>query len=680
MENKTGNLMSGLGGAAILALFLSPTGISPSKAAQDVTDSKPMQARVAENARPPASDSVSGPWSAICDEYATDFDRGKDHLKIPTGAVTHKNLEKAEDEAVEYTKHTQTERGVIIDQKFQVKTHPVGNPSTCVREQRNLTVIIATIPDPLASHFALYFDRDIEALEKAAALSGFSISRYWLPWDPTVNPSAIGTDATRLAEWRLWNQEPGILVFHNGEAKRLMIFLVGETPTSGIQRIQFGHALWYAQELTGSLSSVEGPYSEKDPVPVTLKIAGPHFSGSLLGIREVISQKEVVSPRSILHILSPYASSGTLIENFTNGLFDSPKGVASTHPTGWFISLKSRAKDQENESICYLNGLGYEENDIAFVSEDESAFSVASQKSIDLSIDKTEHHQSDNDSQIQCAKPWGRDSVLDRNHFLRLKYPRDLSSLRNKTDISAPTDTEINGVKLPFWNVPVTLGERVHVVQDSPPVFAADQEASRIDHALQVIVARLRQHKARAVVIDASNSLDTLFLLEYFSRNLPNLRFATDDADEFEIGRLQNSELTGTLSINDLPLLRDSLQKKTNDRISFPSGDAEATYVATSLLIENVDLNSTKLRDATDCATNSVVGRSGFILMTPGTTNLTFPCISSNDAYRLSSFSRSRKVAIKLNLRSPDLGQSLCSLSSRPRIFIWPLFFDQVCF
>ena len=46
------------------------------------------------------------------------------------------------------------------------------------------------------------------------------------------------------------------------------------------------------------------------------------------------------------------------------------------------------------------------------------------------------------------------------------------------------------------------------------PSFAADQEASRNDHALQVIVSRLRQHKTRAVVIDASNNLDTLFLLE----------------------------------------------------------------------------------------------------------------------------------------------------------------------
>jgi hypothetical protein len=181
---------------------------------------------------------------------------------------------------------------------------------------------------------------------------------------------------------------------------------------------------------------------------------------------------------------------------------------------------------------------------------------------------------------------------------------------------------------LPFWNIPVALGEKAHVVLDSPPAFAADQEASRIDHALQVIVARLRQHKIRAVVIDASNNLDTLFLLEYFLRNLPNLRFATEDADEFEIGRLQDTELTGTLSITDLPLLRDSLQIKTNDRISFASGDSEATYMAASLLTDSaITFSSLKHRVPSECATSSIVGRSGFILMTPQTKDLSFPCI-----------------------------------------------------
>jgi hypothetical protein len=84
MEKKTGNLMSGLGGAAILALFLSPAGLSTSKSPPNSPDNKAPQVRVEESTKPLASDSPSGPWTAICEEYATDFDHGAKHLKLPT--------------------------------------------------------------------------------------------------------------------------------------------------------------------------------------------------------------------------------------------------------------------------------------------------------------------------------------------------------------------------------------------------------------------------------------------------------------------------------------------------------------------------------------------------------------------------------------------------------------------
>jgi hypothetical protein len=106
MERKTGNLMSGVGGAAFLALFLSPTGTFSSKPAPDTKTTDIAQVRLADSFKPLANDSVSGPWVAICDEYGTDFDRGRDHVQIPTGAATHKIPEGAKDAAIEYTRRS----------------------------------------------------------------------------------------------------------------------------------------------------------------------------------------------------------------------------------------------------------------------------------------------------------------------------------------------------------------------------------------------------------------------------------------------------------------------------------------------------------------------------------------------------------------------------------------------
>ena len=115
------------------------------------------QVRPADNVKPVANDSVSRPWVAICDEYATNFDRGKDHVQIPTGASTHKIPEGAKDAAIEYTEHTQTQGGVTIEQKFQVRTHPVGDLTSCTKDHRDLEVLVATNSGSVGKPFRALF-------------------------------------------------------------------------------------------------------------------------------------------------------------------------------------------------------------------------------------------------------------------------------------------------------------------------------------------------------------------------------------------------------------------------------------------------------------------------------------------------------------------------------------------
>ena len=86
-----------------------------------------------------------------------------------------------------------------IEKAFQdfLLTESVAAPADCygdhpatetdsaeLRENASsLRFVIAILPDPLHTHFSLLFDRDAEAIQKAAADEQYVFDSSWLPWD-----------------------------------------------------------------------------------------------------------------------------------------------------------------------------------------------------------------------------------------------------------------------------------------------------------------------------------------------------------------------------------------------------------------------------------------------------------------------------------------------------------------
>jgi hypothetical protein len=135
------------------------------------------------------------------------------------------------------------------------------------------TLLIATIPDPAKTHLALTFDRQLEALMLAAQDSGYLFDRYWLPWRVDAEPESTDPEVRKKSESEKRNREmlPGLLLFrqllpNTDQQETLAIFLVGETPTAGIDRHQFYRAGCYVKHLRKE--------------PHGLRILGPTFSGS----------------------------------------------------------------------------------------------------------------------------------------------------------------------------------------------------------------------------------------------------------------------------------------------------------------------------------------------------------------------------------------------------------------
>lgn len=154
---------------------------------------------------------------------------------------------------------------------------PLASVAAESPDRPELRVLIATVPDPVESGLGWIFDAVTAALRSGMESCGFVLDRQSLPWYDGSGRIASASPASRP-----WREQPGAMLFRRaGPAKRglALVYLVGESPTSGIARQAFQTAL---AERARLLSSVHVAPQED---PAVLRIIGPTFSGSSRSIR-----------------------------------------------------------------------------------------------------------------------------------------------------------------------------------------------------------------------------------------------------------------------------------------------------------------------------------------------------------------------------------------------------------
>jgi hypothetical protein len=159
--------------------------------------------------------------------------------------------------------------------------------------------MIALLPDPVHTHLAITFDRFTESIEHAGQLEDFTYDSSWLPWsdsDSQYSHLADNLIAQRLNDTR--EKQPGVLLFRNtakpGQESQnqasdpysgaLVILIVGETPTRGVNKPQFQNAIAWLKTLDPSFS--QG----------SLRVLGPFASGSFASLQQLLRDPNVWSP------------------------------------------------------------------------------------------------------------------------------------------------------------------------------------------------------------------------------------------------------------------------------------------------------------------------------------------------------------------------------------------------
>jgi hypothetical protein len=411
--------------------------------------------------------------------------------------------------------------------------------------ERTIEFLIAMVPDPVHTRLAVFTDASIQALQKAAEAAEWEFATQWLPWYDVPDSEEKEGAQRRKDRLDIRNQEkqPGLLIFRHVathgphpkfDPRLLFVFVVGETPTAGINGYEFKNARAYMKTL-----------SEKD-LPV-VRIQGPSFSGSFLSLSELINDDRKDHDRKYV------VRSGTAVSNRNVDAFITAIGEKSD-----FYAANESLQDQKSHFCAVLGDLHISRDQAAFLVEDETGLSHGFNEPL---------------------------ICFDKDRPIRvLHFPREMSNLRNAYREAVDTS---HSEKAPAPDVNFSIKDP-ESGEDSVPVFSKMQTPLSQNAVLGEIINEIQRERIRIVNVVATNVLDLLFLGGVLRRQCPDTRLLIVFPDLLFVQAAQTQPLTGTLAISTYPLFF-ARKRWTGElgRSSLGHSDmnSEGVYNATLLLL-----------------------------------------------------------------------------------------------
>ena len=469
-----------------------------------------------------------------------------------------------------------------------------GQPSA---QNPSLKFVIAIVADPVQTHLSLLFDRSVEAVQQAAQDLNYSYDGSWFPWNQTDKNFETLSDQEQAAQLTAQLQEqPGIMVFRRGiDAKQvedayhggLIVFLVSEQPTGGINDTQFEHALQWMDALR------PGPSSEP------LSIIGPTFSGSLPSLaRELKAATTQNYPKGVL-IYSGTISSEESVKWFRKFLNPDSK------PTTGLLAgevLKFRTFYEgdtlmTDRFLCYLQHEGYDLGHVAILSEDQTAFGHASAPGSHVGSPAHCQHASPAPAEKRSSEPT---EDVGQNTGKRtepapiyLYYPRDIATLRSAYEQQSIFSAGKQQNNAPSSTLRGDLSEPASSQHDTVRSYAGQLTPLTQESVLFGITSILESKNVEFVILRSTNSLDQLFLSEFLHRSYPSGRVVIDGSDLLFRRGIQGASLRGVMLLSPYPLVswtHDAIPPVHGTRESsyrvFPEDLTEGTYIAARALFE----------------------------------------------------------------------------------------------
>ncbi|RXH54756.1 hypothetical protein [Granulicella sibirica] len=423
----------------------------------------------------------------------------------------------------------------------------------------DLEVMIAIEPDPAHTRLALWFDRDLDTLGDALQESGYQYQGNWMPWSAEGSSSAPGDRFLDRQEQRLFfegrEQMPGVLLYRPGRTKAtegacppksLEVFVVGNSPTSGINGTQFREAI--------------RQFARRSNQQEKLKILGPSFSGSGPSLRSLIEEIPTLlaqsgstsSTHSSPTLKSVEVASGSITDpdcsHFLPGAQQASGGcsVMTGNIQSSFVSFApdSYSVIKSTEDFLTDNAHGnIEPSRIAVLTEDESNFG--------LNI-RDASKPTANGSATRSAA-----GTEERSKVLNVTYPRGISHLR--TAYQKSSIWGFGGTTEGSGSVNLNLDfDETTIDEDSVPVFAHQQMPVSQESNVYQLTTMLRERGIQAVILSGTDVLDVIFVAQILARQAPNLLIVIWEADDLFLRSATNSVFRNIYFVGSWPLISEN--------------------------------------------------------------------------------------------------------------------------
>ena len=424
----------------------------------------------------------------------------------------------------------------------------------------DIRAIIATVPDPIHSHFPLAFDRTVDALMQAAADNRYLGSSYWLPWRAQAAPASsteASSTSTQGDEGHKREQQPGLIILkynpsedekkdlHWSDYHRVIyLFLVGESPSVGVNGDQLRNALGYEVMLRSSKHHAKLSMGDDN----LLAVIGPRWSGTAASLREGIESVKFDPP--IAGVLAAGMTSTRIAAAELNS-------QSSSNPIT-YISFGENAKFETDQLI--------------------TAFSETVPKPSDLSVailleDNTVFGQASANEPIKSNEP------VPKPRYIR--FPREISLLRNAQTDQNGKSTSSSEAPTPY----LSLSLKDTSADDTVPRFSSTQTPLSQEAQLMAIAHQLQRDRTQFILISASNILDELFLAQFLHRACPDARLVFYNGEDRLIERdVDNVQYIGSISVSPFSLISlENIGVESSSR-AFPDSPSEGTYDAASYI------------------------------------------------------------------------------------------------
>jgi len=432
------------------------------------------------------------------------------------------------------------ENWLLPDSCYVPNKAPKGLQS--VSASTGLNFVITTVPNPITTHIPLLFDRMIGVIQQAAQDDNYSYDSSWFPWDEMAKDYPLFGDRRAAEEAQeIRDAQPGVVVFRRAvvDAKTdlspygggLVVFVVAEQPTGGIDRDEFENALAWMERL-GVLTLDRG-----------LKILGPTFSGSLASLDLALDSAKLTprpgAPQIQVSVSSGSVSSQTNFLWFQNRMRASHSGTFRTALEGDSLMI--------DRLVNYLvEQEHYPPGQIAIISEDETAYGNKDPQ--DGLQDDSKKDHGDAPRAIEAN---------EKKQQIHLYYPRDIATLRSayvQQSIFSTGKQQPNG-NTQSPTLRGDLSEPNSSDHDTVRSYGGGLTPLAQESVLLAIVKTLKEKQIQFVVLTNTNSIDQIFLAQFFKHAYPAARIVLDGADLLFARGAEGSSLRGVMTLSTYPLL-----------------------------------------------------------------------------------------------------------------------------